>query len=222
MRAFTAFLSASLIACLCTGASAAVPAVGHKGSFVRPPVRASRLTTLYDQTGHDSAIAIVSQNFEDDFDVYDAAVADDFTVPDGRKWKLKEIDVPGTYFDGTGPARSLNIAIFKNKGDLPGKLVAEYDAIEIFSDGQGSFVVRLPKWLKLKPGRYWISVQANMDFSGGGEWGWETASIMVDNPAQFQNPGDGFATGCTTWMPVATCVPNGEGDMLFALRGKEE
>jgi hypothetical protein len=149
-------------------------------------------------------------------------LADDFAVPEGTRWKLSEIDIEGTYFDGTGPAHSLNIAFYKNGHGLPGRLVAKYDEIAIAEDHFGSLVVRLPESLKLKPGRYWMSVQANLDFSVEGEWGWETATIVLDNPALFQNPGDGFMTGCTTWAPLRTCISDfEEGDLLFALRGRE-
>jgi len=221
MRIAPVFLSLALIATICGDASAAAPVAAHDGAVRHHPVRAHKLTTLYDQTGHDSGIAIVSQNFEDDFDTYDTMVADDFAVPEGTRWRIREIEVIGTYFNGIGPAQSLNISIHRNKDGLPGKLVAKYDSIAMVDDNQGSFVVRLPNWLTLKPGGYWISVQANMDFVEGGEWGWETASIVVHDPALFQNPGDGFASGCTTWAPLKSCIDSAQGDMLFALRGKE-
>lgn len=222
MRGFAILLSTALAACFCGGSSAATPQLTHKGVVLNAPVRANGLTTLYDQTGQPSGTGVPSQNFEDEFDIYDDMLADDFAVPEGRIWKLREIYVQGTYFDGTGPAHSLNIAFFKNKHGLPGRPVANYDEIAIAQDDFGSFVVRLPKSLKLKAGRYWMSVQANLDFSVEGEWGWETATVAVDDPALFQNPGDGFMTGCTTWAPMRTCITNVElGDLLFALRGRE-
>jgi len=215
------FLSLAMAAAIYGDASAAAPRPAHSGAIRLPPLHASGLTTLYDQTGMDSGIGLVSQNFEDDFDIYDDVIADDFVVPDDKRWKLREIEITGTYFDGIGPAASLNIAIHRNRNSLPGRMVAAYDGIETYGDQQGTFSVRLPKGLTLKSGRYWISVQATMDFIESGEWGWETASIATGIPAVFQNPGDGFATGCTSWAPVATCLPYGEGDMLFALRGRE-
>jgi len=222
MRVSAILLSIALAACVCGVSLAATPQPMHKGVVRDKPVRSSRLRTLYDQTGHDSGIGVPSQNFEDEFDIYDDMLADDFVVPEGKRWKISEIEVEGTYFDGIGPAHSLNIAIYKNKQGLPGKLVAKYDEIGIAEDRFGPLVVQLPEWLKLKPGRYWMSVQANLDFSVEGEWGWETASIILDNPAVFQNPGDGFMTGCTTWAPLRTCISDFEaGDLLFALRGRE-
>ena len=73
-----------------------------------------------------------------------------------------------------------------------------------------------------KPGTYWVSVQANMDFALGGEWGWETSTVTNGSPAAWQNPGDGFGTGCTSWGVEIVCVPVGGPDKMFALKGKAQ
>jgi len=222
MRRFAILLSMALAACICGESFAATPELTHQGAVRHQLVRPRPFKTLYDQTGNPSGTGVPSQNFEDEFDIYDDMLADDFAVSEGTRWKLSEIDIEGTYFDGTGPAHSLNIAIYRNKHGLPGELVAKYDEIQYADDQFGSFVVRLPEALKLKPGRYWMSVQANQDFSVEGEWGWLTATIQIDKPAVFQNPGDGFSTGCVTWAPMRSCISDfEEGDLLFALRGRE-
>jgi hypothetical protein len=75
--------------------------------------------------------------------------------------------------------------------------------------------------VKLKPGTYFVSVQANMAFSVGGEWGWNTNNTVRGSASQWQNPGGGFGTGCTTYNTTTTCIPAGEGgDFSFALLGK--
>jgi hypothetical protein len=216
MRKAALLLSTILIG---SAAQAATPTLMHKG-FTARHVHPSKLTTLYDQTGNDSGLGLVAQNFESTFDAYDSTAADDFIVPDGKKWKIKEIDLVGTYFNGSGPAQSLNIAVYKTKNGLPGKKVAEYLGIT-GQDDMGSFAVTLPKPLKLKPGQYWVAASANMDFGNAGEWGFEAGTLVINNPAVWENPGDGFATGCTTWTPVSDCVPGITGDLLFALKGKE-
>jgi subtilisin-like proprotein convertase family protein len=38
-----------------------------------------------------------------------------------------------------------------------------------------------------------------MEFASGGQWFWSTASDGNGNPFAFQNPGDGFGSGCTSW-----------------------
>jgi hypothetical protein len=87
------------------------------------------------------------------------------------------------------------------------------------SDSAGSFAIPVGK-IKLRGGHYWVSVQANMDFGTGGEWGWDGRAKKTKSPAVWMNPGDGFATRCTTFANMATCVPSGEGpDLVFQLGG---
>jgi len=203
-------------------ASAAGPALGHAGKAV-PFSLNSGQAVLYDQNDNDSGIGITSQNFETSLDAYDNQGADDFKVPAGFTWKVKEVTVTGVYYNGAGPAPSVHVTFYKNLGGLPNsaKVVADYPAIVPADNGFGSFVIALPTGAKLKPGKYWVSVQANMDFAIGGQWGWETRTVQSGLPAAWQNPGDGFATGCTTWGYENVCIAAGQGpDKMFALKGK--
>ncbi len=196
----------------------------------QPFVHKSKLKTLYDQNDNDEGIGTVSQNFESSFDQYDSQGADDFIVPSGAKWRVSEIDVTGVYFNGAGLAVSENVYFYKDLGGLPSTVVHAYPDLLGVDNGAGSFVITLPgKGAKLKAGHYWVSVQVNMDFSKGGEWGWEKQSTVELNRAAWQNPGNGFGTGCTTWGIENDCLglgPNlpptiGEtGDHMFALKGK--
>jgi hypothetical protein len=175
--------------------------------------------------GTDSGIGIVSQNFESSFDIYDSLVADDIKVPKLHKWIVDELDVVGTYFNGAGPANSENVTVYKDANGLPGALVADFPAVAGIDSGTGSFTFKhMGQQLKLKGGlkgaRYWIGVQANMDFAVGGEWGWENETTVRGYPSVWENPGDGFATGCTTWTDEATCIPDGQGDQMFAVQGR--
>jgi hypothetical protein len=173
---------------------------------------------LYDQSNNDSGIGIVSQNFESSFDIYDAAAADDFTVPKGSKWKVTEVDAFGVYFNGSGPARDENVTFYKDDHGAVGDEVKTFTAAG--TDNFGSFAISLgKKGVKLKKGTYWVSVQANLDFSAGGEWGWENQTSSEGNPAQWENPGDGFGTGCTSWSAENVCIPDGQGDHMFTIRG---
>jgi len=183
------------------------------------------LTTLYDNNNNDSGVGVVSQNFESQFDAYDSQDADDVAVPATTIWKVKQVIVTGVYFNGSGPAASENVFFYKNKHGLPGDLLKEYDGILGTDNGTGSFVIKLPSVARLNGGTagksFWVSVQANMDFSVGGEWGWEGSLNTVGKPAAWQNPGDGFATGCTTWGVETTCIGDvGQGpSKMLKLRG---
>src|SRR5205807_83612 len=89
--------------------------------------------------------------------------ADDFVVPAGHTWTIKEVDVTGHYFNGSGPASSENVFLYKSGRRFPGKLIIECDDIKGKDNGSGSFVILLPATChhRLKAGAYWISVQIN-------------------------------------------------------------
>lgn len=225
MKKSVLFASAAVFA-LCAGAASAAPGVTSKGSnhFARHTAHHSPSAVLWDQDTDDSGIGLVSQNFESSFDAYDAQAADDFVVPEGEKWSVKEVDATGVYFNGSGPAATVHVAFYKNKGTLPGKVVADFPAVAPSGDDFGSFTIKLPSKVKLKTGTYWVSVQANLDFGAGGEWGWEnTATLQNGSPAAWRNPGGGFGTGCDDWTAENTCIVAGQGpDHLFVLKGKSK
>jgi hypothetical protein len=202
----------------------AASAATHPGLVAHVPAHqivsaAPGSTTLYDQNNNDNGVGLVSQNFETTFDAYDAQGADDFKVPTGHKWKVKEIDVTGVYFNGYGPATSVNVFVYKNKGGLPsGAPKVECDNVSVGSN-TGSFAIKLPKSCKisLKAGTYWLSVQANLAFGAGGEWGWEGNAVQTGSAYAWQNPNGGFGL-CTTWG--TECLGYGP-DFMFALKGKD-
>lgn len=125
----------------------------------------------------------------------------------------------GAYYNGAGPAASQHVTIDKNKSGKPSKVVAEAPAVTGVDNSLGSFVMTLGSAVSLKPGTYWVSVQVNMDFALGGQWG-EARTGTHGGPAQWPNPGDGFGTGCTRWGAENDCIPNGLGDKMFTVKGK--
>ncbi len=177
-----------------------------------------KTTVLWDQNSDDSGSAASSQNFETSFDVYDDQAADDFVIPKGATWKIKEVDVTGQY-SISGPADSENVFIYKNKKGKPsGDPIGSYLNLKGKDNGAGSFVIKIPKAKVLKKGTYWLSVQVNMDFNPNGQWYWEdTTTLQNGNPAQWQNPGGGFGV-CPTWTLESTCVGSGL-DHLFTIKG---
>ena len=195
------------------------PQVTHKGTAKAAPHAPG--VVLYNQNDNNAGIGIVSQNFEATFDIYDSQGADDFTTT-GNGWKIKNVTVTGVYFNGYGPAVSETVYVYKDSGGLPGAL--SKSKTKVGADSGGSFSIGLgKKGIKLPvAGHFWVSVQANLDFGVGGEWGWETRTVQHGAAAAWQNPGNGFSTGCTTWGVLTTCIPAGEGpDFMFALSGKQ-
>jgi hypothetical protein len=206
--------AAAILAC---GVASAAPAPAGHGKIVAPPV--SVLGTIYSQNGTDSGIGIVSQNFESSFDIYDARAADDFFV---NRVKVAEVDVTGVYFNGAGPASSENVTFYKDRKGLPGAVLHDFPGLVGSDSGTGSFNIRVTGNGKgiCCHHQVWLSVQANMDFSVGGEWGWENQTTVVGSPAAWENPGDGFATGCTAYAVESTCIADGQGDHMFTIKGK--
>jgi len=223
----TAFLAAAAVLTLSAGSAYAAshPVADHVhavSKIAKFKATNRALSVLYDQNGTDSGIGIVSQNFETSFDAYDDRAADDFTVPVGTKWTVNEIDVTGTYFNGSGPAVSENVTIYNDKGGKPGRAIDGLHSSMVVTgidNGTGSFTMTLPTPVKLKPGTYWMAVQVNMDFGLGGEWGWENQTTVAGTPAVWRNGGDGFGTGCVTFTTETTCIADGQGDHMFTLKG---
>ncbi len=217
------FLAATAVVALTAGgAYAAVPAVSHKATgaaHVAPPKKAG---VLFDDSADNSNIGIVSQVFESQYSQYDSQPATEFVVPKGKTWTITEVDVAGQYFNGSGPATSENVFFYTMKKGLPKKSMGEFDNV-MGTDTAGSFAIKLKKGVVLKAGTYFLSVSANLAFSAGGEWGWDTTTSttpVFSDPADWENPMNGFATGCTKYTVETTCIPDGQGaDHVITLYG---
>ena len=96
------------------------PTVASPGNGVSTSSPADPNAILYDQYDNPASAASNSQNFEPAFDAYDDFLADDFVVPYGKQWAINQVDVQGQYFNGFGPADSMNIFIYTEAITLPG------------------------------------------------------------------------------------------------------
>lgn len=188
---------------------------------------AAAFPVLYDQTDYPMYppfAAISSQNFEPQFNAFDAQAADDFEVPAGVSgWGIRMVEIKGYYVGGGARnATSVNIWFYADAGGLPGDQV--YAALGVIpSSGldTGRFVIDLPTAALLEPGRYWVSVQANLDLlPDNRQWAWQKRIVQNGYESAFRNPGDGFGTGCKDWgARVTTCGSVGGPDLLFRLGG---
>jgi hypothetical protein len=222
----TSLLAAAAVLALTSSFALAGPGASTAGHATKARVLPSQSpdAVLYDQTSNDSGIGIVSQNFEASFDAYDAQGADDFAVPTGSCWRIKEVDATGVYFNGSGPASSVRVTFYKQQSGAPNEaaIIADFPSI-VPTDVGGSFVIPLPSAVKAKGGKkYWVSVVANLDFGLGGEWAWETTNTLNGKGAMWKNPGGGFGTGCTAYADMVSCIGAlGQGpDYMFTLKGK--
>ena len=175
---------------------------------------------VYDQTDNPGTDLVSSQNFEAANDAYDDQAADDFAVPPGEKWTIETIEILGGYWNGTGPLTSVNVWFYQNTGGLPGTQVFSQLGLVPTSKVDGDLVLHLPSPPPtLSGGTYWLSVQANMNRSSGGQWGWTARAAQSYSPFAWRNPGNGFGSGCTAWTTNGACGFTAGPDLLFRLSG---
>jgi hypothetical protein len=192
------------------------------------------LAVLYDQTDNAHATHnATSQNFTDLPDSYDTFAADDFVVPANTSWVITSVEVTGVY-DGdpsaTHTASSVNVWFYGNSGTLPAAtpMYAATEVIPSAGISTGSFIIPLSSPPTLGAGVYWLSVQANMAYTGPDtrtrQWLWRERTVQSNNPSAWKNPGGDAGGGlCLTWgvLDGACLLPaeNHDPDLLFKLSG---
>lgn len=215
------FLSLLLLAPPATGRSpeprVEIAATAERSAAPTPS--APGTLVLYDQTDSAGTNSITSQNFQTAADAFDNQAADDFAIPAGQSWTIDRVQVVGVYFNGTGPAESVNVFFYQNAGTLPGPEVASrLNVIPVSGGDTGSFVLNILP-VTLPAGHHWVSVQANLDVSVGGQWGWTERAVQSFNPSAWRNPQNGFGTGCADYQRRTSCGVGSQPDLLFRLVG---
>jgi hypothetical protein len=188
----------------------------YNSKVVNGYIPTSIQTVLYDQTAGTTTNGIASQDFETVNDGFDCQAADNFTVPGGG-WTIRRVIVGG-FYGTTGPAAGFNVYFYADAGGVPGASPVYTALSQAYSyDGITYYSIGLSTPAVLAAGNYWISVQCRMDFGAGGQWFQFTSTGTFGATAQWQNPGNGFATPCTTWNPITLCNGSVETEMSFAL-----
>ncbi len=192
-----------------------------------PPAVTVPPDVLWDQTAGIAPSDISSQDFTDgggSLDQYDTRAADDFLVPDGFHWIIDNVRAFGE-FDDTTPdiIDSLNIYFFTDRNGLPGAEIAGCVYKNILPEDitVPDFVIDLPFPCRLEPGRYWVSVQANIGFIQNGQWFWHENTVQRLGPFVWENPGNGFSTGCVLFSPAQADCGADFPDLAFQLAGRQ-
>jgi hypothetical protein len=212
IRSATLAVSTSAAALAVTLLAAAPSVAGGHTSPLSPPAGAAgRLApahiagkgSCFSNLVEESQVGIVSQDFGAGQNPSDAQGADDFALP--RRCRVSTVGIDNRVYNGV--ADSYNVTFYRDKGGLPGKVVSTSTSNQagpcparVVCDT----AITLPSAVTLRKGVGWVSVQANLGF-GSGEAVWLTGLTQKGGPAVWENPGDGWGTGCTTWDDLQSC-----------------
>jgi hypothetical protein len=166
----------------------------------------------YNNPATEPPLGIGSQEFEPAMAAFDDQAADDFVVtvpPPPIFLYVTGVRVMGEYSVGGGPASSFNVYFYTNRaGHLPGTGVAAF-LNRPYTGTPPNFEIRWsPVSIFPTSGTYWVSVQAVQDFNPNGQWFWHNRTVQTNAAAVWQNPGDGYGTGCITWNRKNACMPD--------------
>lgn len=199
-----ALLAPAIVALIAGAATAGTvhPAIDVHGVAAIARPSSSPQTVLWNQNSGGSGAAFNSQNFTSNSfgSPYDSEGADDFVLP--RDATMTGVDVTGIFTNNSGlPANGGYAWLYSDRHAAPYKVLA----VGFSHDGGPNFTFKIKHRLKAGK-RYWISAIVNCDeVAGCGEWGWEVR-LRNGKPAVWENPGDGWGTGCSTWKPLGHCT----------------
>ena len=177
--------------------------------------------TLHDQ--YDQASAASTSSWVSD-PGNDYLVADDFVVPDGRRWSIERVDADGTTH-ALGASSVFKVRFFGTVGQLPQE--TEIVKRENLSATAGTtspdpgLVLNPP--VVLEPGRYWLAIQGEASLTIT-SWEWVNRSSQKGYAAAYRASSCGLcATQCTTWrVRAGSCNnPAGNPDQVFRILGTE-
>jgi len=188
------------------------------------PAGAGASQVLLNQIDETSPQSFPSQDFETEFNQFDATLADDFSVPPGFTWTIESVLARGKN-QGSGVGTTARVTIYEDGVDQPGNvLFTRTGTVTGFPRMQ----IAIPQPPTVASGTYWISVESLMpagSFENPNQWFW---AVNDGGPfgaeAVFKNPGDGFGTGCTVFTPRIDCTfpnttnPPGD-DLSFSITG---
>jgi hypothetical protein len=201
--------------------AASVPAHQSPGSKGR---------VCYSQNSDPAGINVISTQFSDPGDPNSSFAADDFNLT--KRCKLTEVDLPGIFESGTNPPNpTFTLNFYKSKKGLPGKTFASQTEVCTFVKG----ITKCPidPYIPLPAEGHGPPFTLGIDptlmypespkqgLADEDAWAWATTSDQAGKAALWENPGDGFGTGCTTWANMEKCTgATGAPDFMFTLIGK--
>jgi hypothetical protein len=215
MKKFTLFL----ISIFAIGSLMAQQATGPSVSYGN---MGSSAMVIYSQmTPYGGVVA--SQKFTD-LGNKTAQVADDFTIDISKVWQISSINILGNYFNGSGTADAFTVQIFADSNGVPASTPLYEQTGLSYSETSGNYSISLSSDIVLHGGHYWLSVFAEMDYAGKGQWGWAWEGLPQDGNVMSNRDPDQVLGGSwpTTWEPGTNTWPNAAVlDLCFQLNGSE-
>jgi len=145
---------------------------------------------------------------EDNAYPFESWVADDFVSPGDEA--VQSVQWWGTYFNVTEPAdpSEFIISFFGHDGScdpgVPPTLLYEYYSpdytIADMGNGYFEYNADIPPFLTDAGSTYWISIQAVLEFTPNGQWGWDATATETACPSVNLFP----LLGIEVWTPVGT------------------
>jgi hypothetical protein len=165
---------------------------------------------------------VPSQTFSAANAAFDSVAADDFVIPGVGLASVCEVTIIGSYTAAglpADPANTVVLNIHEDNGGEPGTVVftESFLGTDVDPDGDATFTLALTGAPEFVGGtKYWMSVVTQMGFAVSGQFFWSSAEDGNGDAFLWQNPGDGFGSGCTAWETSAVCgVGNGDGPDLL-------
>lgn len=196
LSAIALALAATTLTGTATAASGPSATAGG-GAAVTIPATTDAVCKGAKNTTAPNGDGVTAQEFGPTYDAYDTWGAADFKT---RKCKPNSVDIYGVV-PGGGSANGATVSIHKDASGVPGALKCTGSVT-----GPGpDFNVPISGCGKLK-GKFWLVGQVDQDFATQGQWFWATTDNQLLTDDLWQNPGNGFGTGCTTWGTLASCI----------------
>jgi hypothetical protein len=186
--------------------AAAAGAASREGLFV-----------IHDQSALSVVNGKAAQDFESSRDGIDSEGADDFTVEGTEQVVIEQVLLMGSYSKSGIGAATVGVRILSDQSG-PGQELCSITGV-VVGDSSGDLTVDLVRGCPLTPGTYWLAAQADLAWSGGGQWYWDSSSTEVGAHGMWRNIGADFPTFCTSFGTMPDCFGGSELSYLFSVSG---
>jgi hypothetical protein len=179
---------------------------------VTPPRDAASGMVLYRQAGEYTGSIVVQTSTNGN----DTMGADDFSVTDANGWAVSAFNFAVAFpYYSAAAGITYNVAVYADNAGVPNSaapaVCSAHAVAGILDNSDTMLSVPLPQTCLLPQGIYWLALQADIDadssqpFTPSLNWNGYTPESLPGSVAMWENPNNGYGTGCTTWSPTTGC-----------------